>query len=80
MLKLSDEENDHWDRNRLFEYNVENTRACCDLVRATRNGESDTGHYGTIDPQRWDDATQWLLNENLKPSFGLDATAWEAAN
>ena len=80
MLKLSDEGNDHWDRKRLLEYNTENTRACCDLVRATRAGDNDTERYGIIEPQRWDDATRWLVNENLPPSFGLDATVWEATN
>lgn len=73
MLKLNDEGNDHWDRRELFEYNVENTKACCDLVRA---GDEDNNIGGVIDTERWDEATQWLLNENLPSSFGLDATVW----
>jgi hypothetical protein len=81
MLGLSDEGNDHWDRKQLFEYNVQNTSACCDLVKATKaEGESDDNKYGTIDSQRWDESTDWLLNENLKPGFGLDSTVWEAEN
>lgn len=66
MLKLDDESNDHWDRRQLFEYNVQNTKACCDLV----------GEHGVIDSERWDEATRWLLNENLPVSFGLDPTIW----
>lgn len=72
MLKLNDEGNDHWDRRQLFEYNIENTKACCDLVGVS------TEKYGVIDQERWDEATRWLLNENLPSSFCLDATVWEA--
>jgi len=79
MLGLSDEGNDHWDRERLFEYNVENTRACCDLVQGA-NAEGGDSRYGIIDPKRWDEATQWLLNENLPADFGLDPTVWQAEN
>lgn len=80
MLKLSDEGNDHWDRNRFFEYNVDSTRACCDLVQATKAEDNANEKYGVIDPQRWDDATEWLLNENILPSFGLDAAVWKATD
>ena len=71
MLKLNDESNDHWDRKELFEYNVQNTKACCDLV-----GENS----GVIDPERWDEATRWLLNENLPLGFCLDSTIWKGKN
>jgi len=76
ILKLSDEENDHWDRRDLFEYNVQSTKACCNLVQAN---ETDALH-GKIDPQRWDEANQWLMNENLKAGFGLDPTIWGTGN
>lgn len=76
MLKLNDEGNDHWDRRQLFEYNVENTKACCDLLRVV-DGDSDS-EIGAIDVERWDEATRWLLNENLPSSFALDASVWKA--
>ena len=83
MLKLSDEGNDHWDRRQLFDYNVQNARACCDLLRvgdSNNSSNNNDGNYGVIDPERWDEATRWLLNENLPPGFGLDSTVWEARN
>lgn len=76
MLKLNDEGNDHWDRRQMFEFNVENTKACCELLRAV--DEDSDSRIGAIDVERWDDATRWLLNENLPSSFALDASVWKA--
>jgi ABC-type nitrate/sulfonate/bicarbonate transport system substrate-binding protein len=78
MLQLSDEGNDHWDRRQFSDYNAESTRACSELVNATKKNGSKT--HGVIDPERWDEATKWLLNENLRPGFGLDPTVWQAEN
>ena len=84
MLKLSDEGNDHWDRRDLFEYNLQSTKACCDLVRlvdtssSSSKNENNDQKLGIIDPDRWDESTQWLLNENVPPNFGLDSSVWEA--
>lgn len=80
MLKLSDEGNDHWDRKNLFEYDVENTRACSDLVKATKGNGDDCNKHGVIDPERWDESTRWLINEKTRECFGLDPTVWKAGN
>merc|ERR1719428_2066753 len=55
MLKLDDENNDHWDKS--FSYTVKNVELCCDYVKETFQGDK----YGVIDSKRWNEATNWLL-------------------
>ena len=84
---LNDENNDHWDNRRspddFHRYNVHSTGACCDLVQATAvatsssDSTSTSTRYGVIDPKRWDEATKWLLNEDVRSDFGLDSTVWQ---
>uniref|UniRef100_A0A7S4AF51 Thiamine pyrimidine synthase n=1 Tax=Pseudo-nitzschia australis TaxID=44445 RepID=A0A7S4AF51_9STRA len=76
LTKLSDEDNDHWDRRDYLRYNTESTLACGKLVEATKKDGSD--RYGVIDPERWDEATKWLLNEDIRSGFALDSTVWPA--
>jgi hypothetical protein len=83
MLKLDDETNDHWFRSRAF--NEDMLRGMNSHVKETFLGD----RFGTIDTQRWNGATQWLLlDEEATPpastsasaSFGLDPTVWKPAS
>ncbi|VEU37593.1 unnamed protein product [Pseudo-nitzschia multistriata] len=72
MLGLDDENNDHWDPS--FEYTIQNVGLCGDYAKETFQGD----RYGVINPNRWNEATDWLLGENtVEPGFGLDATVWQ---
>uniref|UniRef100_A0A7S2W8W0 Methenyltetrahydrofolate cyclohydrolase n=1 Tax=Eucampia antarctica TaxID=49252 RepID=A0A7S2W8W0_9STRA len=77
---LQDEDNDHWDSSE--EYTIQSVGLCCDYVKETFQGDK----YGVIDPNRWKDATSWLLHQDPKSSpkqvssselFGLDANVWQ---
>jgi len=78
MISLDDENNDHWDKS--FSYTVQNVGLCCDAVKQTFQGD----RYGSIDADRWNEASNWLLEkgETSPPpqdgkSFGLDPTVWQ---
>jgi len=71
MIGLDDENNDHWDPS--FEYTIQNVRLCGDYAKETFQGD----RYGVINPKRWNEATNWLLDKNVEPNFGLDATVWQ---
>jgi hypothetical protein len=72
MLKLDDEQNNHWYPSKSFQ--LEMINHCNDFVKETREGDL----LGVIVPTRFDDATKWLLdNPNVDPSFGLDASIWQ---
>ena len=73
MLGLDDESNDHWDNSRS--YQIQNVGLCCDFVEKTRQGEK----YGVLSKKRFNEATEWLLDDKAPPAedFGLDATVWQ---
>ena len=72
MLGLDDEKNDHMDPS--SDYTIQNVGLCGDYVKETFQGD----RYGVIEPNRWNEATQWLLDDNaVEPNFGLDATLWQ---
>jgi len=80
MLRLDDENNDHWDKS--FEYTVQSAGLCCDYVKETFQGD----RYGVIDSRRWNEATDWLLTEKghgggggggVNNNFGLDPDIWQ---
>jgi len=75
MLKLDDENNDHWDSS--FSYTVQSVGLCNDFVKETYQGD----RHGVIDVKRWNDATSWLLAEEVEPvgdtNFGLNAEVWQ---
>ncbi len=77
-LGLDDETNDHWDPS--FEYTIQSVGLCADFVKETFQGDK----YGVIDSKRWNEATEWLLddsssNKKVVPEkdFGLDSTIWQ---
>ena len=74
MLGLDDETNDHWDPS--FEYTIQSVGLCSDYVKETFQGDK----YGVIDPKRWNEATEWLLDDHKKivpeTDFGFDSTVW----
>lgn len=77
MLGLDDEANDHWDRS-SSEFTIQSVGLCGDYVKETFQGD----RYGVIDANRWNEATQWLLDggdddDKVEPNFGLDATVWQ---
>ena len=71
MLGLDDESNDHWHPS--FDFEVEMLQNCNDHVKETFEGD----RYGVINPNRWNDANSWILNDG-KPTknFGLDPDLW----
>jgi len=78
MLGLDDETNDHWDPS--FEYTIQSVGLCGDYVKETFQGDK----YGVIDSKRWNEATEWLLDDGTnnkdlvaETNFGLDATVWQ---
>jgi len=78
MLGLDDETNDHWDPS--FEYTIQSVGLCGDYVKETFQGDK----YGVIDPNRWNEATEWLLDDGTnskdviaETDFGFDATFWQ---
>ena len=72
ILGLNDESNDHWYPSTDFE--VEMLQKCDEYVKGTFEGD----RYGVIDPDRWSQANDWLLQEKKKTySFGLDANIWQ---
>lgn len=80
-LGLDEEENDHWvDSGDSFEYMVQSVGLCCDHVKETFEAD----RYGTIQGERWNDATDWLLQGvkgdrvNTEENFGLDNTVWKS--
>jgi len=86
QLGLDEEENDHWvDKGKSFEYMVQSVGLCCDHVKETFQAD----RYGTIASERWNDATEWLLQggdlangEKVKVTkdFGLDASVWKPSS
>ena len=69
MLKLDDEQNDHWHPSVALQM----LHSCNDYVKETFQGD----RYGVISPSRWSDATKWLLNDpGMKQNYGLDASLW----
>lgn len=85
MLGLDDENNDHWEPS-SWEYQVDSVGLCCNYVKETFQGD----RYGVINPKRWNEATQWLLNHGSKDitapanvsdaSFGLDPNVWQPSS
>ncbi len=78
ILGLDDETNDHWDPS--FEYTIQSVALCGDYVKETFQGNK----YGVIDSKRWNEATEWLLDDDTsnkkvvpEEDFGLDATIWQ---
>ena len=72
ILGLDDEKNDHWHPSMEFE--VEMLQKCNDHVKGTFQ----SGRYGVINADRWNDANEWLLKgESNGPNFGLDADIWQ---
>jgi hypothetical protein len=72
ILGLDDEKNDHWHPSDDFE--LEMLMLCNEFVKDTLVN----GHYGVIDTSRFNDATDWLLeNKNVDTNFGLDTTLWK---
>lgn len=72
MLKLDDEENDHWYPSEAFQ--LEMLQQCNDFVSETRAGD----RLGVIVPYRFENATRWLLDhQKVEPRFGLDASVWQ---
>jgi S-adenosylmethionine:tRNA ribosyltransferase-isomerase len=75
MLGLDDETNDHWDPS--FEYTIQSVGLCGDYVKETFQGDK----YGVIDSKRWNEATEWLLddgtNNKAETDFGFDSTVWQ---
>eukprot|EP00545_Synedropsis_sp_CCMP1620_P014035 CAMPEP_0119011064 /NCGR_PEP_ID=MMETSP1176-20130426/5427_1 /TAXON_ID=265551 /ORGANISM="Synedropsis recta cf, Strain CCMP1620" /LENGTH=320 /DNA_ID=CAMNT_0006963827 /DNA_START=50 /DNA_END=1012 /DNA_ORIENTATION=- len=70
-LGLDDESNDHWFDS--AEYQVEMLRECNGFVQGT----SKDGKLGVINPERWNEASNWLLeNPNTVKDFGLDPSLW----
>lgn len=78
MLGLDDETNDHWDPS--FDYTIQSVGLCGDYVKETFQGDK----YGVIDSKRWNDATEWLLddgtNKKVETDFGFDSTVWQPAS
>jgi len=69
MLRLDEENNDHWHNS--FDYTVQSVGLCGNFVKETFQGD----RLGVIDAQRWNDATNWLLeDDNIPTNFGLDET------
>lgn len=78
QLGLDDETNDHWDPS--FEYMIQSVGLCGDYVKETFQGNK----YGVIDSKRWNEANEWLLDDDLKnkndaigTDFGFDSTIWQ---
>eukprot|EP00566_Odontella_aurita_P004559 CAMPEP_0113570942 /NCGR_PEP_ID=MMETSP0015_2-20120614/25276_1 /TAXON_ID=2838 /ORGANISM="Odontella" /LENGTH=778 /DNA_ID=CAMNT_0000473833 /DNA_START=385 /DNA_END=2721 /DNA_ORIENTATION=- /assembly_acc=CAM_ASM_000160 len=63
-LGLDDENNDHWEGS--FSYTVQNVGLCCDAVKETFQGD----RLGVIDAERWNEATEWLLDGKSPPGGG----------
>jgi methylenetetrahydrofolate dehydrogenase (NADP+)/methenyltetrahydrofolate cyclohydrolase len=76
MLRLDDENNDHWESS--FSYTVQSVGLCSNYVQETFQGD----RYGVIDVPRFNAATEWLLAGEDDPSgktknFGVDADIWQ---
>jgi len=74
MLNLDDENNDHWDSE--GNYTIQSVGLCTDFVKETFQGD----RHGVIDVDRWNDATSWLLAEEVESvydDFGLNADIWQ---
>lgn len=58
-------------------HTAESVRLCCDYVKETGN------RHGVIDPVRFNEASDWLLSDQIGGSntgddnFGLDTTIWQ---
>lgn len=71
MVQLDEENNDHWQEE--DEFKLEMLQQCNDLVNETKIG----GRLGVIVPDRWDKATEWLLNDKkAEKEFGLNPFIW----
>jgi hypothetical protein len=72
MTSLDDEQNDHWHED--DEFKLEMLEQCNMLVNETKIG----GRLGVILPERWDKATEWLLEgkQNVEKGFGLNPHVW----
>ncbi len=76
MLGLDDENNDHWVATSEFE--LEMLMRCNDFVKGTFEGD----RHGVIDPSRWCDATDWMLEgkdvaDDVGTNFGFDPDVWK---
>jgi hypothetical protein len=71
MLELDDENSDHWHAS--AEYEHETIQLCNEAVKRTTVGDV----LGVIDPDRWTEATRWLLNDDtVEEQYGLDSKVW----
>jgi methylenetetrahydrofolate dehydrogenase (NADP+)/methenyltetrahydrofolate cyclohydrolase len=71
ILALDDEMNDHWYPSSEFE--MEMVQLCNDHVKETFQGD----RHGIINPARWSEASQWLMDDKLVgQGFGLDTSIW----
>lgn len=80
MLRLDDENNDHWESS--FSYSVQSVGLCNDFAKETFQGD----RYGVLDVSRWNEATEWLLNgedgvvaDDVK-DFGIDKEIWQPSS